>query len=113
MRDSHEIIRDMREFVMPYIAKQLEKEDFEGQGELDQKEFSEEFGYILDLAQKGANQAADGRTNKTVMDVIDDLEKQMMMTGAESIDLSFAFEHRPYIFGVRLIRLDDEEVPDD
>ena len=45
---------------------------------------------------------------KTVAGVIDDLERQMMLTGADSIDLSYTFEHKPYVFGVRLTMLEHD-----
>lgn len=115
MRDAKEIIEDMRTIVKPWIMAHLEKSNYQGMGDSDKKEFCEDFDYILELAEKGANLAASENRIKTVAGVIDDLERQMMLTGAESIDLSYTFEHKPYVFGVRLTMLehDTAEVEDD
>ena len=115
MRDAKEIIEDMRTIVKPGIMSYLEKLNYQDMGDSDKKEFCEEFDYILELAEKGVDKAAAQKPFKTVQDVINDLERQMMMTGAGSIDLSYTFEHKPYVFGVRLTMLehDTAEVEDD
>lgn len=58
MRDAKEIIEDMKNIVKPGIMEYLRKINCEGMGENDATEFSEEFDYILQLAQKGADLAA-------------------------------------------------------
>ena len=115
MRDAKEIIEDMRKIVKVSIMNYLKKINIDGYGKEDAQEFSEEFDYLLELAEKGADLAAGETRIKTVAGVIDDLERQMMMTGADSIDLSYTFEHKPYVFGVRLTMLehDTAEVEDD
>lgn len=114
MRDAKEIIEDMRTIVKPAIMSYLEKLNYQDMGDSDKKEFCEEFDYILELAEKGVDKAAGETRIKTVAGVIDDLERQMMLTGADSIDLSYTFEHKPYVFGVRLTMLehDTAEVED-
>lgn len=115
MRDAKEIIEDMRKIVKVSMMNYLKEINIDGQGSEDSQEFSEEFDYLLELAEKGADLAASENRIKTVADVIDDLERQMMLTGAGSIDLSYTFEHKPYVFGVRLTMLehDTAEVEDD
>lgn len=115
MRDAKEIIEDMRKIVKVNMMNYIKKFNINGYGSEDAQEFSEEFDYLLKLAEKGADMAADETRIKTVAGVIDDLERQMMMTGAGSIDLSYTFEHKPYVFGVRLTMLehDTAEVEND
>lgn len=114
MRDAKEIIEDMRKIVKVSMMNHLKKINIDGQGREDAQEFSEEFDYLLELAEKGADLAAGETRIKTVAGVIDDLERQMMMTGADSIELSYAFKHNPYVFGVRLTMLEhDAEVVED
>lgn len=108
MRDVKEIIEDMRKIVKVSMMNHLKKINIDGYGREDAQEFSEEFDYLLELAEKGADLAAGETRIKTVAGVIDDLERQMMMTGADSIDLSYTFEHKPYVFGVRLTMLEHD-----
>lgn len=113
MRDTKEIIEDMRKNLRSFIAENYTSVKLPpGIGPV---QLLVEFDYVLELAAKGADLAAGETRIKTVADVIDDLERQMMMTGADSIDLSYTFEHKPYAFGVRLTMLehDTAEVEDD
>lgn len=104
MRDTKEIIEDMRKNLRPFIAENYTSVKLPpGIGPV---QFLVEFDHVLVLAAKGADLAASENRIKTVADVIDDLERQMMMTGADSIDLSYTFEHKPYVFGVRLTMLE-------
>lgn len=113
MRDAKEIIEDMRKNLGPFIAENYTSVKLPpGIGPV---QFRVELDHVLELAAKGADLAVSENRIKTVADVINDLERQMMLTGAESIDLSYTFKHKPYVFGVRLTMLehDTAEVEDD
>ena len=66
MRDAKEIIEDMRTIVKPWIMAHLEKSNYQDMGDSDKKEFCEDFEYILELAEKGADLAAGKTRIKTV-----------------------------------------------
>lgn len=48
------IIDDMRKIIKPAVSVMLLRSNFEGKGELDKKEFEEEFETILQLAEMAA-----------------------------------------------------------
>ena len=50
------IIKSFRNIVLPYIAKELSRIDYEGMGQDDAEEFSEHFNEILDLAIEALEQ---------------------------------------------------------
>lgn len=50
------IIKSFRDIVLPHMAKELLRIDYEGMGQDDAKEFSEHFNEILDLATKALEQ---------------------------------------------------------
>lgn len=70
------IIKSFRNIVLPHIAKELLRIDYEGMGQDDAKEFSEHFNEILDLAIKALEQepCEDAVSRQAVLNEFYDME---------------------------------------
>lgn len=72
-----ELIEDMREVVLPFVAKKLLEINYENLGASDADEFSKNFNEILDLAIKAlkAQPCDDAVKREAVLNTLDTMDK--------------------------------------
>lgn len=62
-----ERVENIRKIVLPFIAKKLKEIDYEGLGESDAKEFTNDFNEILNLAEDAIEQDCISRKFKKIV----------------------------------------------
>jgi len=71
-----ELIESIRRIILPFIAKKLKEIDYEGLGESDAKEFTQDFNEILNLAIKALEQqpCKDAISRQEVIETLKELD---------------------------------------